>query len=102
MHLGGGGMNVPGLDLPDISGLVGILAMVAGLRLLWQARHEILFWLEAFVRILREQLAGTGTPARPRRLTPAAAAERHTLRIVIGMFLVLFVGPFLIALGIIF
>lgn len=91
---------MPGLDLPDISGLVGILAMVAGLRLLWQARHEILFWLEAFVRILREQLAGTGTPPRPRRLTPAA--ERHTLRIVIGMFLVLFVGPFLIALGIIF
>ena len=94
-------MNVPGLNLPDVSGLVGILAMVVGLRLLWQARHEILFWLEAFVRILREQLAGTGTPSRPRPI-PATTAERHTLRIVIGMFLVLFLGPFLIALGIIF
>ncbi len=91
-----------GFDLSDVVGLIGILAIVAGLRLLWQSRHEIRLWLEAFVGVLRDQLAGSGTPERPLRPVPAVARQRHTLRIAIAMFLILFVGPVLIALGIIF
>jgi len=82
----------------ELLGLVGTLIMFAGFHLLWQARHEIFFWLETYFRIFRASLRQPGqrvpSPARA-----AAPSGHHTLRLLLGFGLVFFLGPALIVLG---
>ena len=81
----------------ELLGLVGTLVVFAGLHLLWQARHEIFFWLETYFRIFRAALQQPGAKLQP--APPGAAGERHTVRMLLGMGLVFFLGPALIVLG---
>jgi hypothetical protein len=84
--------------VPELLGLVGTLVVFAGIHLLWQARREIFFWLETFVRIFRASLQQPGARVRPLGIA-TAAGERHTLRMLLGMGLLFFLGPMLIVLS---
>ena len=90
-------------------GVIGILVYLIGLHLLWQARREIFFWLEEFVRILRREVttrAGLGEPAAvtlPAEVPAAAGASRRgrgTLRMIGGLALA-FIGPLLLILDLV-
>ncbi len=84
--------------MPELLGLVGTLVVFAGIHLLWQARREIFFWLETFVRIFRASLKQPGASVRPLGIA-TAVGERHTLRMLLGMGLLFFLGPMLIVLS---
>jgi len=84
--------------VPELLGLIGTLVVFAGIHLLWQARKEIFFWLETFVRIFRASLAQPGARVRPIR-AETAPGDRHTLRMLLGMGLLFFLGPMLIVLS---
>ena len=84
--------------MPELLGLIGALVVCAGIHLLWQARKEIFFWLETFVRIFRASLAQPGARVRPLGVE-TAPRDRHLLRMLLGMGLLFFQGPMLIVLS---
>jgi hypothetical protein len=49
-------MNSPIADIPDIVGLVGVLVFLAGVNMLWLARHEMIFWVDTYLALLRRNL----------------------------------------------
>ena len=51
-----------------VVGLVGLLVFLAGIHLIWQARGEVLYWLEAFFRIFKVEV----TRRNPSADVPAA------------------------------
>jgi hypothetical protein len=81
----------------ELFGIIGTLVVFAGLHLLWQARREIFFWLETYFRIFRASLE-LPNPL-PHAVRQARAGDRHTLRLLLGVGLVFFLGPALIVLG---
>ncbi len=83
--------------MQELFGIIGTLVVFAGLHLLWQARREIFFWLETYFRIFRASLEQPNPRAHAVR--PARAGDRHTLRLLLGVGLVFFLGPALIVLG---
>jgi hypothetical protein len=82
----------------ELLGLIGTLVVFAGLHLLWQARHEIFFWLETYFRIFRASLMHPGQRVRLAEVT-MQSSDRHTLRMLLGIGLVFVIGPALIVLG---
>jgi hypothetical protein len=85
----------------EVIGLVGVFVVFAGVHLLWQSRHEIAFWFEAFLRTF--QVALRQDDGNPLAVLPAVAVprERRTLRMVVGAGFLFFLGPFLIILGLV-
>lgn len=83
--------------------LVGILVVCAGLNLLWLSRREILYWIETWSKIFRASLRDPSrrpeaVPERPKR-TALGSSREHVLRMMLGLSLVLVIGPVLIFLG---
>lgn len=83
--------------MQELFGIIGTLVVFAGLHLLWQARREIFFWLETYFRIFRASLEQPNPRAQAVRT--ARAGDRHTLRLLLGVGLVFFLGPALIVLS---
>ncbi|HTS11277.1 MAG TPA: hypothetical protein VMH00_04095 [Candidatus Limnocylindrales bacterium] len=84
--------------MPKLLGIVGTLVICAGLDLLWQCRHEIRFWIAAYLKVFRAMLR----QEEPERVFPAKeAAEKRqgAVRFLLGMGLTFFLGPILIVLG---
>ena len=42
--------------MPKLLGIIGLLVICAGLDLLWQSRHEIKFWMLAYLAFFRAML----------------------------------------------
>ncbi len=80
-------------------GVVGILLFLAGAHLLWLGRREILYWLEMFLRIWRQEFARQNGPAASaaRPVAALGARPKGTLRLL-GGFGLLILGPLLILL----
>jgi hypothetical protein len=85
--------------VPHLLGLIGTLIVFAGLDLLWQSRKEFVYWLRTWIRIFRSALRQPGAPALSLALASSARERQSTLRILVGMGLVFFLGPVLIVLG---
>jgi uncharacterized membrane protein YfcA len=86
--------------MPKLLGIIGILVICAGLDLLWQSRHEIKFWMIAYVNVFRAMLRHQENPLD---VIPTAvpADKRHgALRVLLGMGFAFFLGPILLALGV--
>lgn len=84
--------------------VVGILVFVVGAYLIWQARGEVVYWLEEFFRILRVSLRQSGQRALMQHpVVPAGRARRNkdTLRLV-GGFGLMFLGQILVLLDLAF
>jgi len=85
--------------LAKLLGIIGILVVFAGLDLLWQSRHEIKFWIRAYVSVFSATLRQENSPLQ--RIPPRAIAEkrRHAVRFFLGMSFAFLLGPMLIALS---
>jgi hypothetical protein len=97
--------------MSKLLGIIGVLVICAGLDLLWQCRHEIRFWISAYVKVFRAMLR----QGEARRVLPSPidlgrfvllhakeAAEKRdgAIRFLLGMGFAFFLGPILIALSI--
>lgn len=94
-----GGENL----VPDIVAVVGVLVWCAGLHLLWISRHDLLAWIEEYVRLFRISMNRVADPAHARlELASEGTRRKHTMRIVLGVVLAFFLAPMLITLGLAF
>jgi hypothetical protein len=76
-------------------GLVGFMSFLAGLHLLWQGRHEVIFWIDEFSRILRGEFTRrTGTAAAKSETLERARRRHGTLRLIAALGLMM-LGPLL-------
>lgn len=82
--------------------LVGILVVLAGFHLLWQSRREILFWLETYLKIFRAALNQPRHEFQAPKLSRFGVGREHVLRLLLGLSLMVVVGPVLIFLGLAF
>jgi hypothetical protein len=90
----------------ELMGLAGIIVFFAGLHVLWQAREEILYWMQKYLDTFQKALratAGLNTASTTPDSTclEAAALRReraHTMR-MIGGFGLLLLGPLLVLLS---
>jgi len=93
-------------------GLIGILSFLVGAALLWQARKEILYWLQEFFRILRAEFSRHGGLVGEVRRAPVSASSgvagaprprrsRGAL-LLLGGFTLIVLGQVLFILGLAF
>jgi hypothetical protein len=86
--------------VPKLLGIIGLLVICAGLDLLWQTRHEIKFWMLAYLEYFRAILRNR-EPALPLLPAKEAAQKRHgAVRFLLGVSFVFILGPALIAIGV--
>jgi hypothetical protein len=85
--------------VPKLLWITGILVICAGLDLLWQSRHEIKFWLMAYLAVFRAMLRQQDSPLRDLQMKEAAAKRRGAVHFLLGVSFAFFLGPILIALG---
>ena len=89
-------------------GLIGILFFLAGVHLLWQARREVLYWVQEFFRIWRGEFTrrGLGEIAPPLPAEPAAMPLRRKRNlgalVVLGAFALIVLGQVLFILDLAF
>jgi hypothetical protein len=84
--------------MPKLLGIVGALVICAGLDLLWQCRHEIRFWISAYLKVFGAMLR----QEEPQRVFPskeAAEKRQGAIRFLLGMGFTFLLGPSLIALS---
>jgi hypothetical protein len=86
--------------VPKLLGIIGVLVICAGIDLLWQSRHEIRFWMVAYIAFFRALLhnrdsAPPGFPSKE-----AAQKRQGAVRFLLGVSFVFLLGPLLIATGI--
>ena len=85
--------------MPKLLWIIGILVICAGLDLLWQSRHEIEFWVAAYLAVFRAMLRQQDSPLRDFPSKEAAAKRHGAVRFLLGVGFAFFLGPILIALG---
>jgi hypothetical protein len=81
-------------------GVIGIVVFLAGSHLLWQARRDVLYWLEEFFRILRAEFTARGRGDSGAAAKPAKR-NKGTLRLV-GGFALMILGQVLLLLDLAF
>jgi len=86
--------------VPKLFGIIGLLVICAGLDLLWQSRHEIKFWMLAYISFFRALLQNRefAPPVFPSK--EAAQKRQGAVRFLLGVSFVFLLGPLLIAIGI--
>ncbi|MFZ3216219.1 MAG: hypothetical protein WA192_09185 [Candidatus Acidiferrales bacterium] len=84
--------------MPKLFGIVGFLVICAGIDLLWQSRHEIRFWMAAYLAFFRALLRNRESPVFP---AAEIAQKRHgAVRFLLGVSFAFLLGPLLIAIGV--
>jgi hypothetical protein len=86
--------------VPKLLGIVGLLVICAGLDLLWQSRHEIKFWIAAYLKVFRALLRHQQKPFRSLPVAATAEKRHGALRVLLGMGFAFLLGPILIVLGV--
>jgi len=86
--------------VPKLLGIVGLLVICAGLDLLWQSRHEIKFWIAAYLKVFRALLRHQHEPFRSLPVAATAEKRHGALRVLLGMGFAFFLGPILIVLSV--
>ena len=86
--------------MPKILGIIGLLVICAGIDLLWQSRHEIKFWVVAYISFFRALLHNrdSAPPVFPSK--EAVHKRQGTVRFLLGVSFAFLLGPLLIAIGI--
>ena len=86
----------------QVTGLIGILIIVAGAFLVWQARREVLYWLREFVRTFRHALVRSeGSDAR-RSVSVANDRDRQGALLLAGAIVLIFLGQVLVLIDLAF
>ena len=86
--------------MPKLLGIIGLLVICAGLDLLWQSRHEIKFWVGAYVNVFRAMLRHHDDPMRALPSPVSPEKRQGAVRVLLGMGFAFFLGPILLALGV--
>jgi hypothetical protein len=86
--------------MPKLLGIIGALVICAGIDLLWQSRHEIKFWLAAYINVFRSILRRQEEPVRGLPAAVPAAKRQHAVRFLLGVGFAFLLGPILIALSV--
>jgi len=86
--------------MPKLLGVVGILVVCAGVDLLWQSRHEIKYWIAAYVNVFRAMLRQQGNSVKSFTDDVPREKRRGAVRVLLGMGFAFFLGPILIALSV--
>jgi hypothetical protein len=86
--------------MPKLLGIIGALVICAGIDLLWQSRHEIKFWLAAYIKVFRSILRRQEEPVRNLPAAVPPAKRRHAVRFLLGVGFAFLLGPILIALSV--
>lgn len=86
--------------MAKLLGIVGLLVICAGLDLLWQSRHEIKFWIAAYLKVFRALLRHQREPFRSLPIAATAEKRQGALRVLLGMGFAFFLGPILVVLGV--
>jgi hypothetical protein len=84
--------------MPKLLGIVGALVICAGLDLLWQCRHEIRFWISAYLKVFGAMLR----QEEPLHVFPSKEAvekRQGAIRFLLGMGFAFLLGPILIVLS---
>ena len=84
--------------MAKLLGVVGLLVICAGVDLLWQSRREVRFWLAAYLEFFRARLRQQ-TPPNIFPSKEASEKRQGAMRVLLGMGFAFFLGPILIALG---
>lgn len=81
-------------------GLIGILLFFAGINLIWQAREDLFYWVEDYVRFLRVMMRRMSDPQlSPELFVNPRRRKKNTMRLAIGFLLAFFLAPMLTFLG---
>jgi len=86
--------------VPKLLGIIGALVVCAGLDLLWQSRHEIRFWLAAYMKVFRSTLRRQGELVGGLPATVPPAKRKHAVRFLLGVGFAFLLGPMLIAISV--
>ena len=86
--------------MPKLLGIIGVLVICAGIDLLWQSRHEIKFWMIAYLAFFRALLHNRESAPAVFPSQEAAHRRQGALRFLLGVSFVFLLGPLLIAIGI--
>jgi hypothetical protein len=86
--------------VPKLLGIIGLLVICAGIDLLWQSRHEIKFWMIAYLAFFRALLHHRESPPPVFPSREAAHKRQGAVRFLLGISFVFLLGPLLIAIGI--
>lgn len=86
--------------MPKLLAIIGALVICAGLDLLWQSRHEIKFWLAAYIQVFRSILRRQEAPVRGLPAAVPAAKRKHAVRFLLGVGFAFLLGPMLLALSV--
>ena len=84
--------------MPRLLGIIGALVICAGLDLLWQSRHEMRFWIAAYLKVFRALLRHE-QPLRAFAAKEVSETRHSAIRFLLGMGFALVLGPILIALS---
>ncbi|MGB0035258.1 MAG: hypothetical protein WBP79_07285 [Candidatus Acidiferrales bacterium] len=85
--------------MPKLLGIIGVLVVFAGLDLLWQSRHEIKFWIAAYLKVFLALLRQHESPMRALPAAVPAEKRRGAVRVLLGMSFAFLLGPILIVLS---
>jgi hypothetical protein len=86
--------------VPKLLGSIGLLVICAGIDLLWQSRHEIKFWMVAYIAFFRALLHNRDSAPHVFPSKEAAHKRQGAVRFLLGVSFVFLLGPLLIAIGI--
>jgi hypothetical protein len=86
--------------MPKLLGTIGFLVICAGIDLLWQSRHEIRFWLVAYLVFFRALLRDRDTALKAFPAKEAAKNRHGAVRFLLGVSFAFLLGPILIAVGV--
>lgn len=80
----------------SVLGLIGVLVFFAGVHLIWQAREDLFYWLEVYVRLFRTMMQRISDPQHsPVLLVNPRQRKKNTVRLAIGFLLAFFLAPML-------
>jgi hypothetical protein len=80
-------------------GVIGFLVVCAGLHLLWLSRVQVAFWFGRYFKMFRALLRDPSARSESVPKTNRPENREGTVQMVLGMSLVFFVGPLLLALS---
>ena len=86
--------------MPKLLAIIGALVICAGFDLLWQSRHEIKFWLAAYMKVFRSILNRPEDTVRPLPSSVPPGKRKHAVRFLLGVGFAFLLGPMLLAISV--
>ncbi len=87
--------------MAKLLGTIGFLVICAGIDLLWQSRHEIRFWIVAYLTFFRALLQDRNSAMNTFPAKEAAKDRQGAVRFLLGVSFAFLLGPILVTAGVV-